>query len=168
MGLDISGPLPLTGGKWNKAIKEKLYWYGLSDHYSKKILMNFGHNKSQIVIFFRQAHDFMKTCGTPIQTIKMDNSGENKEVEKICKNELNIGVEYTPPDTPKSNGVVERGFTISLEKAKILMQNAGLKDEVRRRKKIVIKAITMASYLVEECPQKGLALSPNDLFFGTN
>ena len=168
MGLDISGPFPLTGGKWNKAIKEKLYWYGLSDHYSKKMLMNFGNNKSQIVIFVRQAHDFMKTRGTPIQTIRMDNSGENKEVEKICKNELNIGVEYTPPDTPKLNGVVERGFAIRWEKAKILMQNAGLKDEVKRRKKILIKAITMASYLVEECPQKGSVLSSNDLFFGTN
>ena len=58
MGLDISGPFPLTGGKWNKATKEKLYWYGLSDHYSKQMLMNFGNSKSQVVIFLRQAYDF--------------------------------------------------------------------------------------------------------------
>ena len=85
MGLDISGPFPRTGGKWNKAIKEKLYCYGLSDHFSKKILMNFGNNKSQIVIFVRQAYDFMNVRGTQIQMIRMDNSGENKEVAKICK-----------------------------------------------------------------------------------
>ena len=53
-------------------------------------------------------------------------------------------------------------------KAKILIQNATLKDEVKRRKKILMKAITMASYLVEECPQKGSALSPNDIFFGSD
>ena len=80
--------------------------------------MNFGNSKSQVVIFLRQAYDFMKTRGTLIQTIRMDNSGENKEVEKICKGELNISVEYTPPDTPKSNGIVECEFAIRWEKQK--------------------------------------------------
>ena len=42
----------------------------------------------------------------------MDNSDENKEVEKICKHEVNINVEYTPLDTPKLNGIVERGFAM--------------------------------------------------------
>ena len=126
--------------------------------------MNFGSTKNQIVIFVRQAWEFMKTRGTPIQIIRMDNAGENKAVERLCKQEFNIKVEYTPPDTPKLNGIVERGFAIRWEKAKILMQNAGLKDNVKRNKQILKKAITMASYLTEECAQKKSLLSSNELF----
>ena len=168
MGLDTSGPFPLTSGRNHKPVQEKLYWFGLSDHYSRKMLMNFGNKKSQLEFFVRQAYEFMKTRGTPIQIIRMDNAGENKVVETMCKQEFNIKVEFTPPDTPKLNGIVERGFAIRWEKAKILMQNAGLKDNVKRNKKILKKAITMASYLTEECAQKKSLLSSNELFYGSD
>ena len=76
----------------------------------------------------------MSARKTPIQAIRMDNAGENLAVEKFCKDK-NIRVEYTPPDTPKLNGVIERAFAIRWEKAKILLQAAGLKDKIKKNKK---------------------------------
>ena len=55
----------------------------------------------------------------------MDNGGENLAVATFCRHN-NIGFKFTPPDTPKLNGVIECGFPIRLEKAKVLMKNANL------------------------------------------
>ena len=41
--------------------------------------MNFGRKKSQLEFFLRQSYEFMKTRGTPIQIIRMDNAGGNKK-----------------------------------------------------------------------------------------
>ena len=46
------------------------------------------------------------------------------------------------------------------------MQNAGLKTNVKKNKKIIIEAIMTACFLNEECPQKGKSLSVNEIFFG--
>ena len=77
----------------------------------------------------------MKNRGTPILCLRMDNAGENQAVKKLCVSKLNIEVEMTPPDTPKLNGVMERAFAIRWEKAKVLMQNAGLRDCVKKTRK---------------------------------
>ena len=62
--------------------------------------------------------------------------------------------------------MVERGFAIRWETAKTLMQNAGLKPNVKKNKKIIVEAIKTACFLNEECPQKGKSLSVNEIFFG--
>ena len=45
------------------------------------------------------------------------------------------------------------------------MQNAGIKDEVKRNKKILVQAINAANFLTEECPNE-TGFSANDLFYG--
>ena len=94
----------------------------------------------------------------------MDNAGENLAAEKKGKEEYGINVEYVPPDTPKLNGVVECEFAIRWEKAKILMQCAGLKDRVKTNKKILIRAISTAGFLTDSCPKRNKE-SANSLFF---
>ena len=46
------------------------------------------------------------------------------------------------------------------------MQNAGLKDNVKRNIKILIEAIKTASFLNDECIQKGKSESINKISFG--
>ena len=87
----------------------------------------------------------MKSRKTPIKILCVDNGGENLPMVAKCKSEWNILIEKIPPDTPKLNGKIERGFAIRWEKAKILMQAAGLKKNVKCNKKILIHAITTAS-----------------------
>ena len=61
----------------------------------------FKYTKSELVDFVTEAYQFMKTRGTPIEIIRIDNAGENEKVAKNCKNLLNVEIEHTPPDTPK-------------------------------------------------------------------
>ena len=168
MGLDISGPFPLTSGKNNRPIQQKLYWYALSDYYSGKTLNTFKHSKDELVDFVTEAYNFMKTRHTPIKNLRMDNAGENQAVKQKCISEFGINVEFTPPDTPKLNGKVEQAFAVRWEKAKILMQNANLQDRVKCNTKILIHAISTAIFLSEEAPQKHTRLSSNDLFYGND
>ena len=166
MGLDISGPFPLTSGKYHRPIQQKLYWYGLVDHNSSKMIHFFEHDKKHLVEFIDQAYSFMKTRKTPIKHIRLDNAGENQHIAQLCKTKYNINVEFTPPDTPKLNGVIERAFAIRWERAKILMQNAGIKSTAKMNKKIMVKAISTAAFLTEEFPRRGSDKPANDIFYG--
>ena len=100
----------------------------------------FKYTKSELVDFVHEVCVFMKSRCTPIQTVRMDNAGENIAVRKFCE-QNNIKIEYTPPQTPKLNGIIECAFAIRWEKAKLLMQNAGIKDEVKKNKKVLVQAI---------------------------
>ena len=51
VGLDISGPFHLTTGKHHRFIQQKLFWYGITDHYSSKMISRYNFTKSELVIF---------------------------------------------------------------------------------------------------------------------
>ena len=163
--VDITGPFPLTGGKWHKSIRNKMFWYGMIDEFSGKMISSFQYEKSKLVDMVAETFDFFNGREQKVKHVRMDNAGENQAVEKLCKSK-NITVEYTPPDTPKLNHMVERGFAIRWEGAKVLMQNAGLKPNVKSNKIILVEAIKTASFLYEEGPRKGKEFSINELFFG--
>ena len=86
-----------TSKKWSFFLKKK------SDQY--KVLKKFflemkvkGYDTKVIDVLFRK-------------TLRMDNAGENKKLEKILKLKgFDIYFEYTPVDGPEFNGVVERAF----------------------------------------------------------
>jgi len=159
--VDITGPFPLTGGKWHTSIRYKMFWYGMSDEFSGKMISSFQYEKSTLVDMVAETFDYFKGRDHKVKHLRMDNAGENQAVERLCKSQ-NITVEYTPPDMPKLNQMVEWGFTIRWEGAKVLMQIAGLKPEVKRNKIILVEAIkTVVSFFYEEGPRKGKELSIN-------
>jgi hypothetical protein len=50
-----------------------------------------------------------------VQTICLDNSGQNKSLEQACiKNSLGILLEYTAPGTPQQYGIVERAHLLKI------------------------------------------------------
>ena len=75
---------------------------------------------------------------------------KQQKSEKLLK----VRIELTPPDTPKLNGKMERGFVRMWDKAKILMQKVVLKDNTKKKNKIIVKAIETATFLHEEYPKK--------------
>ena len=87
-----------------------------------------------------ESFKYFKGQNKKVEYLRMDNAGENIAVERLCK-ENGTEVEYVPADTPKLNNMVERGFAIRWEIAKTLMQNASLRDPVKRNKKIIEEAI---------------------------
>ena len=64
--------------------------------------------------------------GISVQTVQLDNSGENKALEAACLQAgLGIQFEYTAPVTPQQNGVVEQAFPSLMGKARAMMNLAG-------------------------------------------
>ena len=46
--VDITGPFPLTHTKWHKHTNNKLFWYGISDQYSGKMISAYKYTKNRI------------------------------------------------------------------------------------------------------------------------
>ena len=131
------------------------------------MLFGFGSEKSDIIHMFEDAYQVCNGKNLPIQNVTMDNGGENLAIVTFCKHN-NIGFKLTPPDTPKLNGVIERGFAVRLEKAKVLMKNANLNTVSQSNKIILMEAIKTAAFLYDECPQKNKIKSPNEIWYGSD
>ena len=72
--------------------------------------------------------------GITVKYIRCDNAGENKALEKACKQEgLGITFEYTTPSTPQQNGRVERKFDTLYVHMHAMMRGSGLRGLIRCR-----------------------------------
>ena len=87
-----------------------LYWALIVDDYTKMKWSFFLKKKSDLAIQgLQQLHAINKHHR--IINIRMDNAGENKSLAaQVQSSPLVVNFEYTAPDTPQHNGVVERGF----------------------------------------------------------
>ena len=60
--------------------------------------------------------------GTDIKYIRLDNSGENRCLQKECdKQNLGIIFEFTAPGTPQQNSVVERKIPTLMGRSRAMM-----------------------------------------------
>lgn len=151
MYLDISGPFPIrktVEDVYKTVERGNLYWIGMSDHFSTKMLMSFDKAKDGLYAMVEDTIIHMDLLGHPIKKIRMDNAGENtsRGLKRLCE-ENTIEIEYTPPDTPKLNGVIERGFAVRWEIAKTFMQAAKLNAEAKQVREIVEGAIRTAGFM---------------------
>jgi len=58
---------------------------------------------------FEDAYHVCNSKNLPVKNLTMDNADENQAIETVCRYN-NIRFKFTPPDTPKLNGVIEREF----------------------------------------------------------
>ena len=67
-----------------------------------------------------------------IKKIRLDNSGENKSVQKKCdKQNLGIIFEITAPGTPQQNSVAERRIPTLMGRARAMLIQAGLEPKYK-------------------------------------
>ncbi len=79
-----------------------------------------------------------------IKYLRCDNAGENQALKEICgKN--GIKMEWTSPNIPQENRVVERGFAMIRQKAIAMMSAVDLEPETKRM--LWAEAISMATRL---------------------
>jgi hypothetical protein len=63
--------------------------------------------------------------------VRFDDAGENKSLEKLCKQEgLGIQFEYSGPKTPQRNGRVEQKFQTLYGRVRAMLNGAGIQDEL--------------------------------------
>ena len=68
-----------------------------------------------------------KKYGIEIKRVRLDNSGENKSLQKEC-NQENLGMifEFTAPGTPQQNSVAERRIPTLMDRARAMLIQAGI------------------------------------------
>ena len=65
--------------------------------------------------------------GIEIKRIRLDNSGENRRLQKECdKQNLGVMFEFTAPGTPQQNSVVERKIPTLVGRARAMLIQAGI------------------------------------------
>ena len=107
--IDTSGPYPRSMGG-NK------YWLKMVDDSSRKNWNYFMKKKSDVTSKVEEFLKTMKSQDVKVKYIRCDNAGEHQSsLRKLCRDKA-ITLEYTSPNTPQQNGVVERAFATDLRR----------------------------------------------------
>jgi hypothetical protein len=74
----------------------------------------------------------LSIAGINVKYICCNNSGEDKSFHNACRDEgYKIKFEFSGPQTPQQNGMVERKFQTFQGRILAMLNNAGLKNGVR-------------------------------------
>ena len=95
----------------------------------------------------------MKSRGTPVKFIRLDNAGENKDLQKKCQetSDLNdITFEFTGRDNPQANGVVERKIAVIFSRMRVLLAAAKIPVKLKNKlwAEVAMTAIDIENLLV--------------------
>ncbi len=112
---------------------DKKNWLLIVDEATDMKWPHFMSTKNELSLVMMSFVREMKSRGSPVRFVRLDNAGENKGfVDKARKNGFgDIRFEYTAPGTPKQNGVVERAFPTLLGRVRSMMNQAGFTREMR-------------------------------------
>ena len=104
------------------------HWLIVVDEFSDCSHSFFLSRKSdQIQLIPMWIKGLAKKYGIEIKRIRLDNSGENKSLQKECHKE-NLGVifEFTAPGTPQQDAVAERRIPTLMGRARAMLIQAGI------------------------------------------
>ena len=109
-----------------------------------------------------------KRTGVNIEVIRCDNAGENKSLQEAIDldPDLNIKFEYTAPNTPQQNGVVERKFATLYGRVRSMLNAAEVPKTLRE--KLWAYAAKMATELDTILVKPGEDSSAIMKFYGDN
>ena len=102
--------------------------------------------------------------GIDIKYVRLDNSGENKSLQKECdKQSLGTIFEFTAPGTPQQNSVVERKIPTLMGRSRAMMLKAGFSQ--RDKRKFWCEVISTATKLDSIMVRKERTKPPYTLFY---
>ena len=102
---------------------------------------------------------------TGIKRIRIDNSGENKSLQKECdKQNLGITIEFTAPGTPQQNSIEERRIPKLMGRARAMLIQAGL--EPKYKGELWCEVISTATKLDNIMVRPERTKPPHTLFYG--
>ena len=104
------------------------HWLIVVDEFSDCTHSLFLNKKSdQIKIMPMWIRGLSKKYNIEIKRIRLDNSGENRSLQKEC-DEANLGIifEFTAPGTPQQNSVAERRIPMLMGRARAILIQAGI------------------------------------------
>ena len=143
----------------------KRHWLIVVDEFSDCSHSFFLKRKSdQIDIIPIWIKELKAKYGIDIKYVRLDNSGENKSLQKECdKQNLGIIFEFTAPGTPQQNSVVERKIPTLMGRSRAMMLKAGISQHDKR--KLWCEVISTATKLDNILVRKERKKSPYTLFY---
>ena len=106
-----------------------------------------------------------KKYGIEIKRIRLDNSGENKRLQKECNKEnLRIIFEFTASGTPQQNSVAERRTPMLMGRARAMLIQAGI--DSKGKGEFWCEVISTATKLDNIMVRPERAKPPHTLFYG--
>ena len=123
------------------------HWLIVVDEFSDCVHSFFLNKKSdQIKILPMWIKGMAKKHRIEIKRIRLDNSGENKSLQKECdKQNLGIIFEFTAPGTPQQNSIAERKIPALMGRARAMLIQAGL--ELKHKGELWCEVISTATKL---------------------
>ena len=154
--LDISGPYPnsLLGNR---------YWLKIVDDHSRFSWDAFIPTKDSLAMPLQTLLLKNKNSDKPCKFLRCDNAGENtKHVREVCT-KLNVTLEMTASYCPQQNGVVERSFATTRDRAYACMYCARFSAETQNV--LWPYAVNYVTRLTNNLPRRGMEKNPT--VFGT-
>ena len=142
------------------------HWLIVVDEFSDCVHSFFLNKKSdQIKILPMWIKGIAKKHRIEIKRIRLDNSGENKSLQKECdKQNLGIIFEVTVPGTPQQNSIAERRIPALMGRARAMLIQAGL--EPKHKGELWCEVISTATKLDNIMVRPERTKPPYTLFYG--
>ena len=142
------------------------HWLIVVDEFSDCVHSFFLNKKSdQIKILPMWIKGIEKKHRIEIKRIRLDNSGENKSLQKECdKQNLGIIFEFTAPGTPQQNSIAERRIPALMGRARAMLIQAGL--EPKHKGELWCEVISTATKLDNIMVRPERTKPPYTLFYG--
>ena len=142
------------------------HWLAVVDEFSDCTHSFFLNKKSdQIKMIPMWIRGLSKKYIIEIKRIRLDNSGENRSLQKECdKSNLGIIFEFTAPGAPQQNSVAERRIPTLMGRARAMLLQAGIdsKGKGEFRCEVVSTATKLDNIMVR--PER--TKPPHTLFYG--
>ena len=155
--MDVSGPFPTTLGGHR-------YWVMFKDQYSGMAWNVFVPKKDKVYEVTKEKFYYFAGLKKKIKYFRCDNAKEYGQILRLCYI-FGTTMEYTAPNTPQRNGIVERQFATDLRRAQSMMEPADLTEHLRDllRNEAIMSATTMANISCNDVTNR---LSPFPKFYG--
>ena len=142
------------------------HWLIVVDEFSDCTHSFFLKRKSdQTQIMLILIRSLSKKHNIEIKRIRLDNSGENRSLQKECeKDNLGITFEFTAPATPQQNSVAERRIPTLMGRARAMLIQAG--TESKYKGEFWCEVIPTATKLDNIMVRPQRTKPPHTLFYG--
>lgn len=122
-----------AAGPFHETASGSKYLFCCVDEHTRKGWVKFGPKKNGMVGFAKEIILELRGLNFPVTILRCDNAGENANPLRLLCLEHGVRLEFTAPNTPQMNGIVERRIAVLIVRANASMMAAGINEEGRKK-----------------------------------
>lgn len=122
-----------AAGPFHETASGSKYLFCCVDEHTRKGWVKFGPKKNGMVGFAKEIILELRGLNFQVTILRCDNAGENANPLRLLCLEHGVRLEFTAPNTPQMNGIVERRIAVLIVRANASMMAAGINEEGRKK-----------------------------------